>query len=166
MEIKFWLLFVTPLIPLIIGALWYSKALFGNAWFRAAGMTDEKVQSGNMALIFGLTYVLGIMLSFAMLTWSTHQFATQSLFVTQPGFDEQTGEYYTYFQNFIQKYGNLHRSFGHGAVHGGVGATFIALPIIAIIALFERRGWKYILVHYGYWFVTLILMCGVINQFA
>ncbi len=165
MELNFLLLFATALIPLAIGSAWYSNALFGKAWFKVAGMTDEKLQSGNMILILGLTYVLGIFLSFAMTTWSIHQFSAQGLFATQPGFAEQTGEYYTFFQDFISKYGSLHRTFGHGAVHGGIASIAIALPIIAINALFERRGGKYIFIHFGYWFVTLILMCGVISKF-
>jgi len=165
METNFFILFVTALIPLIIGAAWYNDALFGKTWFKVSGMTDEKMKSGNMLLIFGLTYILGFFLSFAMTNWSVHQFSAQGLFATQEGFAEKTGEYYTFFQGFISKYGSLHRSFGHGAVHGGLGAVCLALPIIAINALFERRGGKYIMIHFGYWLVTLILMCGVISKY-
>ena len=166
MEVKFYLVFITALFPLIVGAIWYSNALFGKTWMRVSGMTEEKVQSGNMALIFGLTYVLGVFLSGAMLTWSIHQFSTESLFATQPGFAEGTGIYFEFIQEFHQKFGSLHRSFGHGAVHGVVGTLFIVLPVIAINSLFERRGWKYVMVHTGYWLVTLILICGVLCQFA
>jgi hydrogenase maturation factor len=37
---------------------------------------------------------------------------------------------------------------------------------VGINALFERRGGKYILVHVGYWIVTLALIGGVVCQFA
>lgn len=40
----------------IVGAIWYG-VLFGKTWQRAAGLSDEQVQRGNMALIFGLTYL-------------------------------------------------------------------------------------------------------------
>lgn len=165
MEPNYLILFVTALIPLIIGGLWYSNLLFGKAWFKVSGMTEERMKSGNMLLIFGLTYFLGIVLSFGLTPYSVHQFSTQGLFATQTGFAEQTGEYYTFFESFMNKYGLLHRTFGHGAVHGGFAGVCIALPIIAINALFERRGWKYIMVHFGYWFITLLLMCGAICQF-
>jgi hypothetical protein len=33
-------------------------ALFGTAWMRAEGLTDEELKKGNMALIFGLTSLL------------------------------------------------------------------------------------------------------------
>ncbi|MEM1124806.1 MAG: DUF1761 domain-containing protein, partial [Bacteroidota bacterium] len=29
-------------------------------------------------------------------------------------------------------------------------------------ALFERRGWKYIWIHTGYWFITLALIGGLL----
>ncbi len=166
MEVKFYLVFATALIPLIVGAIWYSNALFGKAWMRSSGMTEEKVQSGNMVVIFGLTYVFGILLSMAMLTWGIHQFTTQSLFAMQPGFSDQTGPEWEFFKNFMSQYGDLHRTFGHGAVHGIIGALIIAAPVISINALFERRSWKYVLIHVGYWAITLALICGTLCQFA
>lgn len=30
-----------------LGALWYSKALFGNAWMRATGKTEEELKQGS-----------------------------------------------------------------------------------------------------------------------
>ena len=166
MEINILVLFGTAFIPLIVGSLWYNKALFGNAWMAASGITEEKASSGNMFLIFGLTYVFGLFLSFAMMQWGIHQFSTQGLFATQAGFAEGTGEYFEYYQDFLKKYGGLHRTFGHGAVHGVFATICLALPFIAVNALFERRGWKYILVHVGYWLVTLVLIAGTVNQFV
>ena len=43
-----------------LGGLWYSPALFGKAWQREAGVTEEKMKSANMPLIFGLTFVLAL----------------------------------------------------------------------------------------------------------
>lgn len=166
MKVNYLIFFGTALIPLLVGFFWYGKALFGNAWMAATGLTEEKAQSGNMLLIFGLTYLFGLFLSFAMMQWGVHQYATQGLFATQAGFAEGSGEFFNYYQDFLTKYGHLHRSFGHGAVHGGFAAVFLALPFIAINALFERRSWKYIMIHFGYWFITLVLISGTVNQFA
>jgi len=116
-----------------------------------------------MILIFGLSYLFGIFLSAGMATWSVHQLMTGNLFATQPGFAEQTGEYYDFFQKFMAKYGDLHRSFGHGAVHGVVGSIMLVLPLIGINALFEKRGWKYILIHTGYWLITSCLVGGLLS---
>ncbi len=50
----------------VVGAIWYG-ALFSKAWQNAAGMSDEDVQSGNMALIFGLTFLFEMLI--AMVLW-------------------------------------------------------------------------------------------------
>ena len=61
----------------VVGGLWYGP-LFGKAWRAASGMTEEKSKQGNMAMIFGLTFVLNLIAacSLAMLlgaqsTWQT-----------------------------------------------------------------------------------------------
>ena len=60
MEFNVWVLFVAALIPLITGAVWYNPKVFGNAWLKTSGLTEEEAQSGNMAVIFGLSYVFGL----------------------------------------------------------------------------------------------------------
>ena len=50
----------------IVGALWYG-VIFSKAWQKAAGMSDEAVQSGNMAVIFGLTFAFEVLI--AMVLW-------------------------------------------------------------------------------------------------
>jgi hypothetical protein len=56
------------LATFVLGGLWYSPALFGKAWQREAGVTDEQMRTSNKALIFGLTFVLALVaaLVFAM----------------------------------------------------------------------------------------------------
>jgi len=41
----------------------------------------------------------------------------------------------------------------------------LALPIIAVSSLFERRSWKYIAIHGGYWVLSLGIMGGIISAF-
>jgi len=43
-----------------IGGLWYAPALFGKAWQREAGVTDEQIKTGNPVKIFGGALVLSI----------------------------------------------------------------------------------------------------------
>lgn len=50
----------------VVGMIWYG-ALFGKAWQKASGVTDEQAQSGNMALIFGLCFVFEVLI--AMVLW-------------------------------------------------------------------------------------------------
>ncbi len=50
----------------LVGAIWYG-VLFSKAWQKAAGMSDEDVQSGNMAVLFGLTFLFEVLI--AMVLW-------------------------------------------------------------------------------------------------
>jgi uncharacterized protein DUF1761 len=55
--------FVAAIACFLLGAVWYSNALFGRAWQREAGVTDERLKQGNMAMIFGTTFVLALLAS-------------------------------------------------------------------------------------------------------
>src|SRR5690349_20479768 len=52
---------VATILSFALGALWYSPALFGKAWQREVGLTDEQLAKGNKARIFGLTFVLAFL---------------------------------------------------------------------------------------------------------
>jgi hypothetical protein len=167
MEINYYIFFGTALIPLIVGAIWYNPKVFGSAWMKSANLTEKQVSSGNMPMIFGLVYVFSIFLSAFFVTWSIHQMSVNQLFAMQPGFVDGTDTaMISLVESFNTTYADLHRSFGHGAVHGGIAAVMGALPIISIVALFERRGWKYIMIHFGYWFITFILLSGAVCALA
>jgi hypothetical protein len=55
-----WAVLVSALSTFLIGGLWYSPALFGKAWMRENGFTEESMKGGNMTKIFGLAFLLGI----------------------------------------------------------------------------------------------------------
>ena len=73
MQLNFWLVFVAGFIPLVTGFIWYNPKVFGNAWMKSAGMTEENMKGANMILIFGLCYLFGIMLATALMTIVIHQ---------------------------------------------------------------------------------------------
>jgi hypothetical protein len=54
---------VAALSTFLIGGLWYSPALFGKAWMRENGFTEESLKGGNMIKIFGLAFLLGLIAS-------------------------------------------------------------------------------------------------------
>ena len=66
METNFLAVIVAGIAAWGVGSLWYSPILFGKAWQTEAGMTDEKVQGGNMALIFGTSAILMIIMAFGV----------------------------------------------------------------------------------------------------
>jgi hypothetical protein len=59
-QLNYWALLVAALSTFMIGGLWYSPALFGKAWMRENGFTEESMKGRNMIKIFGLAFVLGL----------------------------------------------------------------------------------------------------------
>ncbi len=162
MPTNFYMFFIVALIPLVVGAIYYHPKAVGNAWMKTNGFTEESLQGGNMMLILGLAYLFSFMISFFLPGMVIHQTSTFSLLV--PEVLESGSAVQESFNTFMGEFADRHRTFSHGALHGGVTAIFFVLPLIAINALFERRGWKYVLIHFGYWFISLLLMGAVLCQ--
>ena len=151
---------IAAVAALVIGAIWYNPKIgFGTLWLRESGMTEEKMKSGNMAIIFGLSLVFSAMLAFLLMQFTNHQWGAFGMV----GGDPDTAG--PSFEAFMAEYGNAFRTFKHGALHGTIFGVAGALPIIGTIALFERKSGKYIFVNAGYWIVTLAVMgallCGL-----
>ena len=166
MEFNILMTAIAALVPLVMGFLWYGPMLFKNAWMKEVGFTDESMKGANMALIFGLSYVLSFLLAFLMQTLVIHQFGAQSTLMGEPGFMEKTGEAFTTFQEFMVNYGDRFRTFGNGALHGGLLGVFIVLPVMGTNALFERKSFKYVALNDGYWIVTMSILGGILCQYV
>lgn len=63
-EFNIWAVLVAALASFVLGGLWYSPLLFGKAWQRETGLSDEKLAGGNMAMIFGTAFVLCLAAAF------------------------------------------------------------------------------------------------------
>jgi hypothetical protein len=48
----------------VIGGIWYSPALFQRAWMSANGLTDADLAKGSAARIFGIAFVLALVMAF------------------------------------------------------------------------------------------------------
>jgi hypothetical protein len=59
-EVNYLAVIAAAIATFALGGLWYSPALFGKVWQREAGVSEEKMKTANMALIFGLTFVLSL----------------------------------------------------------------------------------------------------------
>ena len=59
-EFNIWAVLTAAATSFVLGGLWYSPALFGKAWQREVGLSDEQLAAGNMALIFGVSFVLSL----------------------------------------------------------------------------------------------------------
>lgn len=45
----------------VLGALWYSKALFGKAWMQAVGKTEEDIKGGMAVQMIGAILLCAVM---------------------------------------------------------------------------------------------------------
>ena len=164
------MILLAALVPTVVGFIWYNPKVFGNAWMKAADMTEEKIKNANMGVILAVSLILSIMLSFIFSTMVIHQSHIGSLFMHEPDFLSQmsagSGPIYDEYMAMMARFEGEFRSFGHGALHGTIADLFVALPVLGINALFERKGFKYILLNASYWAVTLALMGGIICQWG
>ncbi|MGE0568378.1 MAG: DUF1761 domain-containing protein [Bacteroidia bacterium] len=158
-------LVIATFIPLIIGFIWYNPKTFGNAWQKAAGITDEQAKGANMALIFSLTLVFSFIIAFMMQVIVIHQFHFGSILAMQPDFKEPGSVSSELMKQINELYGHSYRTFKHGAFHGTLAGLLLIMPIMAINALFERKGFKYIAINAGYWIVSMALMGGIISAY-
>ena len=125
---------ISALIPMLVGFVYYHEKVFGNAWMQSLGITKEHAKNANMPLIFGVTFIMSVFLSFFML------FNVDGM--------GQEGRYDT---------------FQHGMAHGMIVCLMVATPIMVINGLFEMKKWKNLLINIGYWLITLMLMGGVLD---
>ena len=165
MKFNFIMCAIAALVPMIIGAIWYGPFL-GKAWMKEMNFTEESLKGGNMALIFGLSYVCSFLIAFVLQTLVIHQWGAFSSLMGEPGFTEGSGEVYAYFKGFMSNYGDRFRTFKHGALHGTMIGLLLVGSVITIKSLFERKSFKYIAINVGYWMVSLALMGGILCQWA
>lgn len=169
MQINIVVHLIAALVPMIIGFIWYNPKFLGNAWMTAAGMTEEKVKTGNMPLIFGLSFMLSIVLSFTYTMMMDHHFAFQAFFrpVVDHGLGvDPTSPFGAELKVLIDGYGERYSSWSHGLAHSFLLSGFVLIPIMGTNALFERKSMKYFLINWGYWAITIAVMYMIIAQFG
>ncbi len=162
MQINFAALFIAAIVTLVTGFIWYNPKVFGTIWMKENNLTREELRSGNMLKIFGLTYVFSLMITMTLMSLTIHQSGAIGMVGGPPLMDSAKPS----FAAFMADYGMAYRTFKHGALHGFMSGLFFAFPLIGINGLFERKSWKYIFIHAGYWMLTLTLMGGIICGFA
>jgi hypothetical protein len=63
-ELNIWAILVASVLNMLIGALWYSKSLFGNQWLNYLGLKDNAPSSSVWTLV--IVYVLGLIIAVLM----------------------------------------------------------------------------------------------------
>lgn len=154
------------LIPMVVGFIWYHPKVLGTAWMKACNLDEEKLKGGNMAVVFGVSLLLSFMLAIITQVIVIHQTHLFSILGVQPDFKEAGSMSSELFNKITELYGHSFRTFKHGVFHGVIFSIFFILPVLGTNAMFERKGFKYIMINVGYWTLTLALVGGVICQFA
>lgn len=160
MNINFPILLLAALAPMIIGFLWYGP-LFGKAWMAESDMTMEKARAANMVKTFGLSYLFCVMVAFTLQFMVIHQYSLFSMVQ-----NDARPEVAEWLRQSTALFEGSFRTFKHGMLHGFMAGVTFALPLIGLHALYEQRSAKYIFIHAGYWIISMMLMGGVICQWA
>ena len=134
--------FAASLMPIFFGFIYYHPKALGNVWMRANGFTLESLKGGPKPILFLGVYVMSLMLSL----WCGLQF--MDVHQTSLDFNDQPHDWTTWH---------------HGVAHGFAYTMFFVLPMMGINAVFERRSLSYVLVHLGYWLITLCTMNAVLS---
>ena len=135
-----WLAVVAAaLAGFVIGGVWYSPMLIGNLWMEEAGVTQEQIDGGNKARIFGLAFVSLLSMSYCLA-----MFIGPTTEVSEGFFSpSQQGAFYGFLC--------------------GAGWLFFAF---VVVGLFEYRSWKYMAINGGYWIVTMTAMGGILGAWS
>lgn len=160
MEMNLLVLAAAAVSALVVGSVWYHPKVFGNAWMKASGMTEDKIKGTNMFRIFTFTLLFAFFIAFLLQGIVIHQSGVFA--IIEMDIENAKPSYHA----FMEDYGMAFRTFKHGMLHGFFAGLFFALPVIGTNALYERKGWGYIFINGGYWIVTLMVMGGLICQWA
>ncbi|HAH55565.1 MAG TPA: DUF1761 domain-containing protein [Flavobacterium sp.] len=158
MEFNFLAILAAALTSFVVGFVWYHPKVFGTIWMKEAGLTQEQLAKGNMLKIFGLSFVFSFLLALIMPVLVIHQMGALGM-IGGPDMIETAKPSYL---AFMADYGDAFRTFKHGALHGFISGIFLALPIVAMNGLYERKTWKYSAIHSGYWIVMMTIMGSII----
>jgi hypothetical protein len=129
--LNIWAVLVSALSTFVIGGLWYSPAVFGRAWMRENGFTEEGMKNANMVKIFGLAFFLAFIsaINLAMFMGPEDKPAMGALWGFLAGFGWVAtflGTYYLFER----------RSFTLFAINAGYG--IVSLTIMGVIL----AAWK------------------------
>ena len=57
-------IFVAAIVPMVLGALWYSNALFARPWMRAVDRTEDELKDAGMGYV--LSAIGAVLMSYAL----------------------------------------------------------------------------------------------------
>lgn len=65
-NVNIWAVLVSAVAAWGFGSLWYSPIMFGKKWQRELDYSDEYLKKGNLAVIFGGSFLLMVVMALGM----------------------------------------------------------------------------------------------------
>lgn len=160
MDLNYLAFFLIAFVPLIIGRFYFDK----SSWFaRKANVVpfpDGLPKAKHLPFIFLIS--LGLVYGFINLV--VHQLGFYELFFTD--IMKGSNESKAIVEQFLAQYGDKHRHFGHGILHGVMNAFIFGVPFVGASTLLEGKSFSYFKYYFGYWLITITLVCGLIGAFV
>ena len=150
---------VAALVPMALGMIYYNPKVVGTAWMKAAGVTPDAAKTANLPLIYGLCLFFAFLLALSLQSVVIHQMGAFSLVL---GVDSPEADMVRKNLGPGGAWEHQYRTFGHGALHGILISIGIVLPVFATNAMFERKSFKYVLINWFYWTMTITVMGGIL----
>jgi len=160
MELNYTSFGLIAFLPLIIGYFWYHPNSVIKKWSNVDTIAFNAFGIKKLSLLF----LLSLILVYGYINLVIHQMGFYELFFTD--IMKGSEEAKVIVDDFLGKYGDKHRHFGHGLFHGVINAFVFALPFIGFHAILDQKGRKYVLYHFLYWLITSALVCGCISEFV
>ena len=110
-----------------LGAIWYGP-LFGKAWQKGVGLSDEDLKGANMGKLFGSAFIMALIISFGMAM---------------------------FFFGFGP---NPDMNAGMGAMYGVMTGIFFIFPSTAMNYLFSRKSTSLIMIDSLYHIVAYTIV--------
>lgn len=146
-----WLLIA--LVPIVLGVIWYNPHLPWNV------RSYKKLKWFHWPWF----YIISAGFTYGYMNLIIHQLGFYEIFFTDimkgvPGTQEIVDE-------FMKKYGDKHRHFGHGVMHGILNAVLLGIPFLWFTLFFSGKSdrfWN----HFIYILFTSALVGGLISEFV
>lgn len=88
-SVNIWAVLMAAVSAFLIGGAWYSPAIFGNVWMKAAELDEEELRETNMGRIFGLAFFFLLIMAFCL-----------AMFLADPSLDLAGGAFYGFLAGF------------------------------------------------------------------
>ena len=60
-SMNIWAVLVAAVAAFVLGGIWYAPPVFGSAWQRETGLTDQQLKERNVGAVFGISFLLSLL---------------------------------------------------------------------------------------------------------